>query len=46
MQLYIADGNNQTGSVIKRKNYTYQDNLEFLKMFIYPYMKYVVYYPW
>ena len=46
MQLYIADGNNPTGSVIKRKNYTYQDNLEFLKMFIYPYMKYVEYYPW
>ena len=45
MQLSIADGNNPTGSVIKRKDYTYQDNLEFLQMFIYPYMKYIEYYP-
>ena len=46
MQLEMADGNNLAGRVIKRENYTYQEILEFLKMFIYPYMKYVEYYPW
>lgn len=45
MQLSIADGNNPTGSIISYKIYSYQDNLAFLKMFIYPYMKYVEYYP-
>ena len=45
MQLSIADGNNPTASIIKGKNYSYQESLEFLKMFIYPYMKYIEYYP-
>ena len=44
MQLSIADGNSPTASILKGKDYSYQETLEFLKMFIYPYMKYIEYY--
>lgn len=39
IQLSIAAGNNPTGSVIDGKYYSYNENLEYLKMFIYPYLK-------
>ena len=44
IQLSIADGNAPTAS-IQYKFYSYNDNLAYLKQFVYPYLKYVESYP-
>ncbi len=44
IQLSIANGNNPVGSIIIGKAYSYNENLDFLKTFVYPYMKVSEYY--